>query len=512
MPRICVLAIDQGTTNTKAVLEDDEGIILARASSPVRTRFPAPGWVEQDPDEIWRATVDCVGRCLGSAADFLVRGIGVTNQRESVVAWSRATGEPVGPCLTWQCRRTAEACARIRDSALGRVVRERSGLPVDPLFSASKARWLLDHVPDGLARAAQGELCVGTVDSWLLWNLTGGAVHACDVSNASRTQLLDLRTLAWDPLLLDVFGIPAAALPRIVLSSGVVGATAGSGLIPAGIPIAGVAGDSHAALFGNAAFEPGTVKATYGTGSSLMALIDGPQLAPGGLSTTVAWALPDGARYAVEGNITVTGSAVEWLGQLLGLPDPASDVARLAATVGDTGGVYLVPAFAGLGAPYWDADARGIVCGLTRGTQAAHLARATLEAIAYQVRDVFDAMREGTGTGLDALLADGGASANDAVMQFQADLLGCPVIRNRTPDLAARGAGWLAGLATGVWRGIEDLRRLPRPVDRFEPSAESGARTHLYAGWRRAVTRARESSLVPADPAQSMGSSCNGSN
>ena len=490
MTHPCVLAIDQGTTNTKALLLDGRGGVVARASRRMNVSFPAPGWVEQDAEELWTAAVETVTACVGDAARPIA-AIGVTNQRESVVVWDRASGRPVGPCIVWQCRRTAPFCAGLRARGLDRAVQEKTGLAIDPLFSASKARWLLNHIPDGRARAADGELCIGTVDSWLLWNLTGGAVHACDLSNAARTQLLNLHSLSWDAELLDLFGIPAAAMPRLGPSSGVFGATVPVGPLKGGIPIASLVGDSHAALFGHGAFAPGAVKATYGTGTSLMTLLPSPTLSRAGLSTTVAWGLPDGTSYALEGNITVTGGAVDWLGQLLGHANPAQAVADLAATVPDSGGVHLVPALAGLGAPHWDADARGLVCGLTRGTTAAHLARAALDSIAFQVRDVFDAMRAEAPVPLPELLADGGAAGNDALMQFQADVLGCPVARNRSTDLSACGAAWLAGLATGVWRNLDSLRQLPRAIDRFEPAIADAARARLYDGWKEAVARTR---------------------
>lgn len=490
MPRTCVLAIDQGTTNTKAILLSESGEVISRASRRMSISYPEPGWVEQDAGELWNTVVSAL-EALAIPADATVAAVGVTNQRESVIAWERRSGQPVGPCVVWQCRRTAPFCTELRTRGFDRFVQERTGLAIDPLFSASKARWLLDHTPDGMARAANGELCIGTVDSWLLWNLTGGAIHGCDVSNASRTQLLNLHTLEWDLELLDVFGIPAAALPAIRPSSGVFGHTIPIGPLPGGVPVAGVAGDSHAALFGHGAFGPGSVKATYGTGSSLMTLLDAPALSRAGLSTTVAWGLAERTLYALEGNITVTGGAVDWLGQVLGLAASAQGVADLAATVPGSGGVYLVPAFAGLGAPHWDAGARGLMCGLTRGTTAAHIARATIESMAFQVRDVFDAMRGEAPADLPELRADGGAACNDALMQFQADTIGCPVVRNRSADLSACGAAWLAGLATGVWGSLNELLRLPRSTDRFEPSITEDARARLYDGWREAVARTR---------------------
>ena len=490
-----ILAVDQGTTNTKALLVDRSGAARVRASRPLAVSFPQPGWVEQDARLLWTSVTEAVDECLAQCGDAEIAAVGVSNQRESVVVWDRRTGEPAGPCVTWQCRRTAPFCDELRRRGLDALVREHSGLPVDPLFSASKIGWLLRHIEDGVARASAGELCAGTVDSWLLWNLTGGASHATDASNASRTQLLNLQQLAWDAELLDVFGIPAACLPQVRPSSHIFGTTAGFGKLPAGVPVASLIGDSHAALFGHAAFRPGAVKATYGTGSSLMSPLERPVASAHGLSTTVAWAETGRVRYALEGNITNTGGAVQWLGDFLGLGEGAEAVAALAAGVADSGGAYLVPAFAGLGAPHWDADARGVLCGLTRGTTPAHVARATVDSIAYQVADVFQAMRQDAGLPLPALFADGGASRNDGLMQFQADILACPVIRSGSADLSAVGAAWLAGLAVGYWQSLEELERLPRATTRFEPAMSDAHRNELLAGWRDALRRSRSAVL-----------------
>jgi glycerol kinase len=487
-----ILAIDQGTTNTKAVLIDERAAVVSAASRPVEIAFPQPGWVEQDAEAIWRsvegAVADCLGR--GRRPAQAVDAVALTNQRESAVIWERSTGKPAGPVIVWQCRRTAGACDSLRARGAQPLVESKTGLTVDPLFSATKMRWLLEAIPNGSRRADAGELCGGTIDSWLLWKLTGGAVHACDVTNASRTQLLNLRTVSWDDELLALFEIPAVMLPAVRPSSGVCGHVTS---IPAlaGTPIAAMIGDSHAALFGHAAFEPGQVKATYGTGSSLMTPLSAPVRSRHGLSTTIAWSVGGDLRYALEGNITVTGSAVEWMSAIVAGPDRSSaGIAAMAASVADTGGVYFVPALAGLGAPYWDADARGLVCGLSRGTGAAHLARASVESIAYQVRDVFDAMGEDTGSP-SALLVDGGASMNDALMQFQADIIGRPVIRAETPDLAALGAAWIAGLAIGVWASPAELEALPRQRSCFQPRMAPGERERLYDGWRAAVRRTR---------------------
>jgi len=505
MQRKFILAIDQGTTNTKVLLLDHRGNIAARSSRPLAISFPQPAWVEQDAGTLWTSVAEAVDDCLARAGNPELAAIGVSNQRESVVVWDRRTGQPAAPCVVWQCRRSADFCEDLRLRGLEPLLRERTGLAIDPLFSASKVRWLLDHIPDGQRRAEQGDLCAGTVDSWVLWHLTGGAVHACDATNASRTQLLNLRRVAWDADLLGIFGVPRQALPEVRCSSAVFGESVAIGRLPAGVPIASLIGDSHAALFGHAAFRPGAVKATYGTGTSLMTLTDGPALSNAGLSTTIAWWRGAAATYALEGNILVTGGAVQWLGEFLRLEDPARDAAALAREASGTDGLYLVPAFVGLGAPYWNAQARGLITGLTRGTTAAQVARATLESIAYQVRDVFDAMRADVAVELPELMADGGASQNDSLVQFQADILGCPVIRNLSTDLSAVGAAWLAGLGVGFWATPEDLEALPRPEDRFEPRMPEAERQARYAGWQEAVARAMlrspaELSRAPAAP------------
>lgn len=490
-----ILAIDQGTTNTKAVLVDATGSIRHKASRPVDVTFPQPGWVEQDPVLLWQSVQDAVDACLAAAGDPVPAGIAITNQRESVLVWECATGKPVGPMVIWQCRRTSGLCETLRERGLAPLLRERTGLPIDPLFSASKIRWLLDQVPNGHQRAENGELCAGTVDSWVLWNLTGSQAHRCDVSNASRTQLLNLRTANWDDELLNAFGIPAAMLPEVMPSEAHFGETVAQGRLPAGVPIASMIGDSHAALFGQSGFKPGAVKATYGTGSSLMSPLPALAFSERGIATTVAWGLDDEVVYALEGNISVTGAAVQWCADLLGLDDPAQ-AAALAAQVEDAEGLYVVPAFVGLGAPHWREKARGLVTGITRGTTAVHFARAVVESIAFQIRDVFDAMAEEAGTDLDVLLADGGGSRNDALMQFQADLLGRPVLRNNAGEISALGAAYLAGLTLGVWASTDALAALPRSLDRFEPRWSDAAREAAYDGWRQAIARTLYEPLV----------------
>lgn len=489
--RGAILAIDQGTTNTKVLLVDAGGAVIGQASRPLAQHYPRPAWVEQDADAIWQSVREAVDACLAAVGDPQIAVIAITNQRESVTLWERHTGRPLGPVVVWQCRRTAPFCAELRARGLAPWLAERTGLAVDPLFSASKMRWLLDHVPDGLRRAERGELCLGTIDSWVLWNLTGGSVHACDLTNASRTQLLDIHTLQWSNDLLQAFGVPQAALPAVRPSSAIFGRSVAVGCLPAGIPIASMIGDSHAALFGQAGFAPGAVKATYGTGSSLMTPTSDLVLSRHGLSTTVAWTLDhERVTYALEGNISMSGAAVQWLGEFLGLEQPAAAVAALAAGGADSGGLYLVPAFVGLGAPHWNDAARGLISGLTQGSSVAQLARATLEAIAYQVRDVFDVMQREAGVELTRLLADGGASRNDLLMQFQADILGRPILRSVSAEASPLGAAYLAGLAVGIWQTLDEIAELPRPRDRFEARMSTRDRAARYAGWQTAVARA----------------------
>jgi len=488
MSKDFLLAIDQGTSNTKAIVIDREGKIVARASVPMEIAFPQPGWVEQDPLAIWKAVETVIEGCLSQVSPTAVAAIGISNQRETVLAWDRSTGQPLGPAVIWQCRRTADFCQHLHEQGLEAFLRERTGLTIDPLFSASKARWLLKQIE---ARGQRADtVCLGTVDSWLLWNLTAGRIHATDFSNAARTQLFNLRTAKWDDELLRLFEVPASTLPQILPSSGVFAETVAIGSLGAGIPIASMIGDSHAALFGQRGFLPGSIKATYGTGSSLMTPIQDLRISERGLSSTVAWGM-DEITYALEGNISVTGSAVQWFGQFLGAENPAQRVAALANEVKDTGGVFLVPAFVGLGAPHWDEAARGMICGMTRGSTAAHVARAVIESIAYQVRDVFDAMQEDAGITLSSLLADGGATRNDQLMQFQADILNCAVLRNSSPEVSPLGAAFLAGLATGFWSKLEDVAALPRQFERFEPKMPDSQRAQLYGGWQGAVARAR---------------------
>jgi glycerol kinase len=490
-----ILAIDQGTTNTKACLVDRAGDVVASASAGVGVWFPRPGWVESDAVELWRTVERVIEGCLakGTGSAARVVAVGIANQRESVVLWERATGVPLGPVVSWQCRRGTELCEQVRASGAEVLIRSRTGLTLDPMFSATKARWLLDQVPDGVARAERGELCIGTIDTWLAWNLSGGAAFVTDATNASRTLLLDLDRLTWDDELLAVFGIPRAVLPAVRGSGGVVGETRAVAGLPVGIPIGAVIGDSHAALVGHGFPGPGSVKATFGTGTSVMAPLAAPARDPR-LAATIAWSQEDArgtiaAVHALEGNIVATGAAIAWVASIAGYDGREVEVEALAASVPDAGGAYLVPAFAGLGAPHWDADARGLVCGLTRGTTQGHLARAAFDAVAYQVRDVLEVLEPAVATTLKALFADGGAIQSDLLARITADTTGLPVVRSRVASLAAVGAAYLAGLAVGCWGSQAEVRDLPRVTDRIEPSKAS-ATADGYAGWLAALRRA----------------------
>lgn len=485
-----ILAIDQGTTNTKALLVDVEGRPRARASAATRVTTRNGNWVEQEPEDIWQSVQQAVGECLKQQPEVAVAGIAISNQRETVVAWDRKSGRAVAPAIVWQCRRSEAICDRLRADGLAEMLRDRTGLAIDTLFSASKMRWLLENVAGLRGRAEAGEVCFGTVDSWLIWRLTEGRVHACDASNASRTQLLNLERCEWDEELLHIYGVPRAALPEVRDSSGCFGRCSGIARLQ-DVPIVSAMGDSHAAMAGHGSYVPGTVKATYGTGSSLMTLLPGRGAPVEGLATTIAWRLGGVTQYALEGNIAMTGAGVAWVGEFLGLAEPIESAARLASSVTGSEGVYFVPAMSGLGAPYWDGQAQGCLSGLTRTSRAAHMARAAVEAIAFQVRDVFDAMAEGAGCELPSLHADGGATRNDTLMQFQADLLGRPVVRSGCEDLSAVGAAWFGGLALGWWKSTAELGGLPQEAQSFLPQMEPAERERLYAGWQTAVKRAR---------------------
>jgi glycerol kinase len=489
-----VLALDQGTSGSTALLVDADGRVRARGYAELPQHYPRPGWVEHDPEEIWATTVAAAQSALGSAgaAGRDVAAIGITNQRETTIVWDRASGQPIHPAIVWQCRRTAALCDELKAAGLEPAVRQRTGLVLDAYFSGTKIRWLLDAVPDARRRAEDGALAFGTVDAWLVWKLTGGREHATDVTNASRTLCLNLDTVDWDDDMLKALGVPRAMLPRLVASSGVVGATADLGWLPAGVPIAGIAGDQHAALFGQACYARGSAKNTYGTGCFLL-LNTGPRpvRSRAGLLTTLAWKLGGTTTYALEGSVFIAGAAIQWLRDGLGLIARAAESEALATSVPDTGGVYFVPAFVGLGAPYWDMYARGTIVGLTRGTTRAHLVRAALEAIAYQSRDVLEAMATDAGVAVDALRVDGGATANDFLCQFQADVMGAPVLRPAVIETTALGAAYLAGLGVGLWPSLDALAGRWTVERTFTPAMSAGQRDALYGGWRRAVERAQ---------------------
>jgi len=489
-----ILALDQGTSGSTALLVDRDGRVRARGYAELPQYYPQPGWVEHDPEEIWTTTVTAARAALATAgasgAD--VAAIGITNQRETTIVWDRATGRPVHRAIVWQCRRTAPLCDALKAAGREAVVRQRTSLVLDAYFSGTKIRWLLDAVPDATRRAEDGALAFGTVDAWLVWKLTGGRVHATDVTNASRTLCLNLDTVDWDDDMLKTLGVPRAMLPRLVASSGVAGETADLGWLPAGVPIAGIAGDQHAALFGQACYARGSAKNTYGTGCFLL-LNTGtsPVRSRAGLLTTLAWKIGGTTTYALEGSVFIAGAAIQWLRDGLGLIERAAESEALATAVPDTGGVYFVPAFVGLGAPYWDMYARGTIVGLTRGTTHAHLVRAALEAIAYQSSDVLEAMTSDAGVAVDALRVDGGATANDFLCQFQADVIGVPVLRPTVIETTALGAAYLAGLGAGLWPSLDALVARWSVERTFTPSMDRTRREALYEGWKRAVDRAR---------------------
>ena len=487
-----ILAIDQGTTNTKALLVDQSGAPVFRTAEPVPLSAPRDGFVEQDPIALWDS-VRCAAECAVQHARDTRREIAamaISNQRETAVAWDGETGQPLANAVSWQCNRSAAICERLASRAA--EIRTKTGLPLAPLVSAGKWAWLLENDARVQDACRRGVLRVGTVDAWILHKLTSGRAYATDLTNASRTGLLNLETLKWDHELLDLFGIPEAAMPALRSSSGEFGAC-NAIADGEGIPVLSAIGDSHAAMFGHGRFSPGSVKATYGTGSSLMALTPGLCADTSVLARTIAWALEETAQFALEGNIAMTGSAVQWLGEFLGFDDAAGRVAELAAKLPDSAGVYFVPAMVGLGAPYWDAAARGSIMGLGRNHKAAHLARAAVEAIAYQVADVFSAMESASGARFAELHADGGATRNQMLMQFQADVLRCPVIPSKNEELSAIGAAWLAGLALGWWKSVEELESIVREGGYFTPSMPVARSRALYAGWTDAVSRTRSS-------------------
>jgi len=488
-----ILAIDQGTTGSTALVCDQEGKVISTGYHEIRQIYPKPGYVEQDPKEFVQNSL-AVARDAIDKADISisqVKAMGITNQRETTVIWDRRTGEPVYNAIVWQCRRTAPICEELKKRGLSQMVREKTGLPIDAYFSGTKIRWILDNIPEGQRRAQSGDLMFGTVDTWLIWNFTGGAVHITDYSNASRTMLFNINTLEWDKELLAMLDIPEPLLPRVMPSSQIHAETVPGLLDDSPLMIAVVAGDQQAALFGEACYQQGMAKNTYGTGSFLM-LNTGvnPVFSKKGMITTIAWELQDKVNYAMEGSIFITGAAVQWLRDGLGLIGKAAETEPLALSVPDSNGVYFVPAFTGLGTPYWDMYARGTIVGLTRGVTRAHLARATLEAIAYQVRDVVEAMEADAHLKVPMLRVDGGGAANKFLLQFQADILGIPIQRTAVPDVTALGVAYLAGLAVGMWQSTGEISSKWTAAETFEPKMPVDQKEELYSGWKRAVGRA----------------------
>lgn len=492
-----ILALDQGTTSSRAIVFDGDGRIRAVAQREYAQHYPQPGWVEHDPAEIWATQLavahEAIARAGAGARD--IKAIGITNQRETTVVWERSSGKPVHPAIVWQDRRTAAACDALKTQGLEAAITAKTGLLADAYFSATKIAWILDHVPGARARAQAGELAFGTIDSWLIWNLTGGAVHATDITNASRTLLFNITTGRWDDELLEWLRVPAQILPEVCASSGVIAETA-AGLFGARIPIAGIAGDQQAALFGQRCTQAGMAKNTYGTGCfMLMCTGDSVVHSQSQLLSTAACAVegaPPKPQYALEGSVFIGGAVVQWLRDGLGIIRASGEVEALANSVPDNGGVYLVPAFTGLGSPHWDPRARGAIVGLTRGSSAAHIARAALESIAFQTADVLSAMVRDSGIGLRELRVDGGAARNNALMQFQADLLGLRVVRPQIQETTALGAAYLAGLGAGYWKSSRQLDAQWQVERSFEPQMARDQAARMLAGWHRAVERSKD--------------------
>ena len=486
-----VLACDEGTSSARAIVFDREARPVSTEQHPVESGFPHSGWVEQDAETIWRTQLRAAREAVERTVGWLdISAIGITNQRETTIVWDRITGEAIAPAIVWQCRRTADTCAGLKASGRAAEATERTGLVLDPYFSGTKIAWILDNVPSARRRADAGELAFGTVDSWLVYRFSGGRAHVIDRTNASRTLLMNLRTGAWDEAMLSMLGVPASILPRIVPSCGVMAHTDGD-LLGAEIPIAGIAGDQQAALFGQVCFRSGLVKNTYGTGCfALMHTGDDAARSAHQLLSTTAASGPGQDQFALEGAVFAAGAVIQWLRDELGLIGTAAESEAAALAVSDTGGVYMVPAFTGLGAPHWNAEARGILTGLTRATRREHIVRAALESIAYQTRELAEAMEADCGSELEELRVDGGATANDFLMQFQADILGVPVVRPAYAETTALGAAFLAGLATGFWSGTDELEQFWKVDRRFQPEMASSRRGECYAGWKEAIARA----------------------
>ncbi len=485
-----ILALDQGTTSSRAILFDRAGQIVRTAQQEFPQIYPQPGWVEHNPEDIWNSQMNVAREAVRDLPPSQIAAVGITNQRETTLIWDRKTGEPISNAIVWQCRRTAPLCETLKREGFDQRIKAITGLVTDAYFSGTKVAWLLDNIPGARERAERGELAFGTVDSFLIWRLTEGRMHVTDVSNASRTLLFDIHKGEWSDEILERLNIPRALLPHVMPSSDIYGETT---LLGGVIPIAGVAGDQQAATFGQACYAPGLAKQTYGTGCfMLMNTGDEAVASKHNLLTTVAWQIESGdLQYALEGSVFIAGAAVQWLRDQLGLIANAAESEAVAASVADTGGVYVVPAFVGLGAPYWDAFARGAILGLTRGSGRAQIVRATLESVAYQTRDVVDAMRADSGLALPALRVDGGMVRNDFLMQFQADILGVPVERPAVTETTALGAAYLAGLATNFWHSQDEIARQWQVERAFEPNMSAERRDSLYAGWQRAVERSK---------------------
>ena len=488
-----ILALDQGTTSSRSILFDHGGNIVASAQRELTQHYPHPGWVEHDPREIWAAQSGTIAEVLAkaNAAPPDVVAVGIANQRETTLLWERSSGQPVAPAIVWQDRRTAELCERLRSAGLEGEISARTGLLLDPYFAATKLAWLLEHVPGARPRAERGELAFGTIDSWLAWQLSAGRAHITDATNASRTLLFNLHTGDWDPVLLELFGVPRACLPKVVPSS-IEAGTFTANIAGREVPLAGIAGDQQAALFGQTCFTAGMAKNTYGTGCFLL-MNTGDKAVPsaGGLLTTVGWRIGGRTTYCLEGAVFVAGAVVQWLRDGLRAIASSGEVETLMRRVPDSGGVYFVPAFVGLGAPYWDPYARGLVIGLTRSTTIEHIARAAVDSMAFQTRDVLDLMQRECGACLTALKVDGGATANATLLQFQANLLGVPVRRPVVAETTALGAAYLAGLAVGYWTDLEDIRRNWALDREFTPMGDAGWRDGLYGDWKKAVARSQ---------------------
>ncbi|MFC6289253.1 glycerol kinase GlpK [Levilactobacillus angrenensis] len=485
-----MMAIDEGTTSTRAILFDRHGQIAGQAQREFHQYFPQPGWVEHDANEIWNAVQSVISDALidSDVQPYKVRGIGITNQRETAIIWDKKTGEPIYHAVVWQSKQTSEIADRLKAEGHTDAIHEKTGLVIDSYFSATKIRWILDHVDGAQKRAERGELLFGTIDTWILWKLTGGRVHATDYTNASRTMLYNIHDLAWDKEILSWLNIPESLLPEVRSSSEIYGYTAGYTFSGVQVPIAGIAGDQQAALFGQTAFDKGMIKNTYGTGAFIvMNTGEEPTLSHNGLLTTIAYGLNGKVTYALEGSIFVAGSAVQWLRDGMRFFEHASESEKMAVDAQTTGDVYVVPAFTGLGAPYWNQETRGAVFGLTRGTTREQFVRATVEAIAYQTRDVVDTMTQETGLNLQSLSVDGGAANNNFLMQFQADILNTPIKRAAINETTALGAAYLAGLAVGFWPDMDTIRQMHKSRDEFVPQMAEDKREHCYNGWQAAI-------------------------